>query len=115
MKHSHLTTDRATGIGAARHCDLGGRNYLDEQVVEWEEGGALTMRIVGTNLPFARADIRFVLEARNGTTVVTVTPDYRLKYGVLGSLLDVIYVRRTYRKGMDALLQGLKRHVEGGY
>ena len=109
---SHITTERAEGLGAGRHCDLGGRNYLDETVTEWEAGRRLTMRITKTNLPFKRADIRFVLRKHEGGTVVSVSPDYELKYGVLGTLLDRLFVRRTYLKGMKALLEGLKRHVE---
>ena len=34
----YVTGDRAGEVGAARHCDLGGKNYLDEEVVEWDEG-----------------------------------------------------------------------------
>ena len=110
---SHLTTEEGTGVGACRHCDLGGGNYLDEKVVEWEADKRLTMRIIGTNLPFGTADIRFTLRSEDGFTIVTVSPDYRVKFGPLGALLDLLYVRRSYTKGMKALLAGLKRHVEG--
>jgi len=111
---SHLTTDEAYGIGAGRHCDLGGKNYLDEKVVEWEDGKRLTMRIVGTNLPFRTVDIRFTLRPEDGGTVVSLSPDYELKYGPVGKLMDVVYVRGTYTKGMEALLKGLKDYVEAG-
>ncbi len=111
---SRATTDEATGLGACRYCDLGGENYLDEEVVEWEDGERLTMRIVGTNLPFKTADIRFRLHPENGATLVAVSPEYELKYGPLGGLLDALYVRRTYERGMNALLAGLKQHVESG-
>lgn len=57
---------------------------------------------------------RFRLDSRNGATEVTLAPHYRLRYGVLGSLLDVVFVPRTYRSGVEALLRGLKRHLEGG-
>ncbi len=109
---SHVTTHDIGGVGAGRHCDLGGRNYLDEKVVEWEPERRLTMRIIGTNLPFRRADIRFTLQQGTGSTVVSVSPEYELKYGLVGMLLDALLVRRTYRKGMEALLSGLKEHVE---
>ena len=109
---SHLTTDEGTGVGACRYCDLGGKNYLDEKVVEWQAGERLTMRITGTNLPFKSADIRFRLRAEDESTVVSVSPDYALKFGALGTLLDRVYVRRSYLKGMNALLAGLKRYVE---
>lgn len=109
---SHTTSEEPTGLGASRHCDLGGRNYLDEQVVEFQDGEAITMRIVDSNLPFEHADIHFTLESDGSGTRVTVSPEYRLKFGPIGRLMDRLVVRRTYEKGMDALLRGLKRHLE---
>lgn len=73
------------------------------------------MRIVATNLPFKTADIRFALEGRGKETLVTVSPTYRLKFGLLGTVLDAVFVRSQYRKGMINLLRGLKRHVESRY
>ena len=112
VRASHLTTDKAEGVGAGRHCDLGGKDYLDETVVEWEPGRKLTMRIKGTNLPFKSADIHFTLRPNGPATIVSVSPNYTLKFGVLGAILDRFYVRRTYLKGMNALLKGLKAQVE---
>ena len=114
VKHSYATSDEITGLGASRHCDLGGRNYLKESVVEFEEGQALTMRVDETNLPMASVDIRFRLRPQDEGTMVTLSPKYRLKFGPLGSLLDAVYVRRTYTNGMVALLAGLKEHIESG-
>jgi uncharacterized protein YndB with AHSA1/START domain len=109
---SHTTTEVETGLGARRFCDLGGRNYLHEEVVEFDEGERITMRIVKSNLPFDRADIRFHLRPDGSATHVTVVPDYRLRFGPIGTLMDRLFVRRTYERGMAALLRGLKRHVE---
>ena len=114
VNDSHTTSDADSGLGATRHCDLGGKNYLNEEVVEFDEGERITMRIVDTNLPFDRADIRFRLRTEGDATHVSVAPDYRLKFGPIGALMDRVYVRRTYEKGMKALLRGLKRHVEVG-
>ncbi len=111
---SYLTAEKGGGIGAARHCDLDGKNYLKEEVVEWDAGKSLTMRIVETNLPFKAADICFSLRADNGKTLVSVTPVYDLKFGVVGKMLDAAYVRNNYKKGMVALLKGLKKYVERG-
>jgi len=115
VKASHETSDAASGLGSTRHCDLGGRNYLDEEVVEFDEGTVITMRIVGSNMPFAEADIRFTLEEQQSGTEVSVTPDYRLKYGPVGVAMDKLMVQRTYEKGMSGLLRGLKRHVESEF
>lgn len=111
---SHLTSESGQGIGTARYCDLGGGNYLDESVVVWDPDRALTMRITGTNLPFKSADIRFTLREEGEGTAVTVSPLYELKYGVIGRVFDALYVKRTYEKGMQSLLQGLKENIEAG-
>ena len=112
VKASHLTTEQAEGVGACRYCDLGGRNFLDEKVVTWEPEKALTMRVMGTNMPFKTADIRFTLQPNGNSTHVTVSPIYTLKYGLVGKLMDRFFVKNTYEKGMQSLLQGLKQFVE---
>jgi len=112
---SRTTTNGEIGLRSARRCELGGKNYLDEEVVEWVPKKALTMRIVATNLPFKTADIRFTLEGHGKETLVTVSPTYRLKFGLLGTLLDAVFVRSQYRKGMINLLRGLKQRVESRY
>ncbi len=111
---SRLTSEGEVGLGSERRCELGGKNYLDEKVVEWTHGETLTMRIIKTNLPFKSADIRFTLEQQGSQTLVTVSPAYILKFGFLGRLMDWVFVRWQYRKGMANLLKGLKQYVEQG-
>lgn len=111
---SHTTSDQPTGAGASRHCDLGGRNFLDEAVVEWQPERKLTMRINETNLPFKSADIQFTLEAVNKGTTVTVSPLYQLKFGPFGRFLNWVYVTENYKTGMENLLTGLKNYIERG-
>ena len=47
VQESHTTSDETSGLGATRFCDLGGKNYLDEQVVEYENCKKITMRVTG--------------------------------------------------------------------
>ena len=113
VRKSYLVGDD-TGLGSRRRCELGAKMYLDEEVVEWEALRRLTMRITATNLPFKTADIRFTLDPVDGGTRVAVSPVYSLKFGPLGALMDRLMVRRSYAKGMEDLLIGLKSAVEGG-
>lgn len=112
VKNSYLTSDTNQGAGTTRFCDLGGGNFLDESVALWEPNQALTMRITNTNLPFKTADIRFRLLAADGGTEVEVSPTYVLKFGPIGKVLDYVYVKNTYEKGMRDLLRGLKAYIE---
>ncbi len=109
---SRLTTHGEVRVGTCRLCNLGGKNYLDEEVIEFEKPHRLTMRINDTNLPFKAAEIRFTVEPQGGKTLVRVSPKYQLKFGLLGSILDTIMVRSQYRKGMQELLRGLRNYVE---
>ncbi|NNF58879.1 MAG: SRPBCC family protein [Rhodothermaceae bacterium] len=109
---SHTTSAQTDGLGASRYCDLGRAGDLHEEVVAWEPERKLTLRITDSTLPFESTDIEFTLRPDDDGTVVTVAPVYALKYGPLGRLLDRLMVRRTYERGMEALLAGLKQHVE---
>ena len=112
VQASRTTSDQTEGVGSQRYCDLGGKNYLNEEVVTWRENEAITFRIVETNMPFDSADIRFTLTETSGGTHVTCSPVYKLKFGLLGTLLDRAFVKRTYSSGMGDLLAGLKAHCE---
>ncbi|UCF19394.1 MAG: SRPBCC family protein [Gemmatimonadota bacterium] len=113
--YSEGTRGDKAGLGAGRHCSLGGKKYVDEEVVEWKPGERLTMRTVATNLPVSSADIRFTLKDENCSTRVKVTPSYDVKFGTLGKLLDLLYLRRLYRSDTRILLGGLKRWLENGF
>lgn len=109
---SRLISEAKGGVGARRYCDIKSGNFLREEVIEWTPMERLTLRVFDTDLPFKRVDIQFSLKQRDDGTLVRVRPDYELKYGLLGTLLDLVMVRRQYTKGMRALLRGLKRHCE---
>jgi uncharacterized protein YndB with AHSA1/START domain len=107
-----LTTHHGEGVGAARHSKLAGRRHLDEVVVDWEPLKRLTMRITATNLPLAGADVRFMLRAATTGVIVSVSPAYSVRYGLLGQVLHWLVIGPRYRQGVAALLAGLKAHVE---
>ncbi len=109
---SRCTSGGEVDLGSKRICELGGRNYLDEEVVEFVHQRRIAFRINDTNLPFAHAVIRFTITPAGDHSYVEVSPEYRLKYGALGKLMDALMVRRMYRAGMVDMLRGLKRYLE---
>jgi len=115
VSHSHSTSESNQGDGATRHCDLQKKgDYLKERIVDWRDGESYGVDIYETNLPLKKNVVRFSVEANGDGTIVKLTSDYALKYGLLGSLLDTLLVRRQFKKGMTGLLAGLKYHVETG-
>ncbi len=115
VRHSYSTSESNQGLLATRHCELlKGDDYLNEQILEWRDEQSFKVDIYETNLPLHRNVVEFSVEAEGSATIVTVAPDYTLKYGLLGWLMNQLVVRRKFQKGMEDLLIGLKYHIETG-
>ncbi len=115
VMYSYTTSDETQGEGATRHCDLiGQQGYLEERVMDWREGEGFKIRVYETDLPLKRNVVRFTLDGDGSGTVVIVNPDYTVKYGAFGSIMDQLFLRRKVKKGMEGLLAGLKYHLETG-
>ena len=117
--HSYSTSEENRGEGATRHCDLqtvGGKRfgYLEERTVDWREGEGYKIDIYGSNLPIKSNVIEFTVKAYGDGTIVSVSPEYAIKYGLLGSLINRLFLQRKLQQAMEGLLAGLKYHVETG-
>ncbi len=112
IRNSRLTSAIPQGMGASRRCDADKGTYLEESVIAWDPKQSLTIRITKTNLPLQAGDIQFMLRDVEAGTAVEITADYRVKFGLLGTVIDALFVRRAFRTAMDTLLAGLKNHVE---
>ena len=114
IKKSYATTDKRSGLGAKRHCDLLPMGEMEEQVVEWEEGKSFVMEVIGGKmLPpyhFMKGEIE-LLEIKT-TTKVTFTFSYLLKYGFWGRLMDLLLIRPQFKKAPPKYVYGLKEYVE---
>ena len=114
VARSRWTSEQRQGIGASRHCDLQNPSgTLEERAIEWREGEGYTIDVYESSLPLKNT-VEFAIKPEGAGTRASVTVDYRLKYGPVGALLDVLFVRRQIQKGFDRLVAGLKYHVETG-
>ena len=116
VSHSYSTSEGGGGEGATRHCDIKSplKGYLEERAFDWREGEGFKIDIYDTNFPLKRNVIQFSLHSEGGDTIVEVSPEYQLKFGVLGAVMDRLAFSRQFRQGIQGLLEGLKYHVETG-
>ena len=82
--------------------------------MDWREGDGFKIDFYETNLPIERNVVEFSIEADGEGTIVKVSPEYAIKYGVLGALMNRLFIQRKLKQGMEGLLAGLKYHVETG-
>ena len=114
VRSSRSTSTAPSGEGATRHCDLPGGRWLKERATDWREGESFRIVIEESNMPLKSSTVRFSVEPVASGTRVSVEPEYELRGGGLGRLLDRLVVRRLYVRGFRDLLGGLKDHVETG-
>lgn len=112
---SHSTSETTGGLGAERRCDLGNGRWIEEEIIGWEDGKSLDINIVDSNVPLSRAVVSISAEALDdATTRVDLSINYKLKFGPVGAVMDLVMGKRSYRKGMSDLLAGLKHYSETG-
>ena len=72
IKKSFTTgdTDKVTGLGAERRCELGGKKVLDERISDYKSGESMTIDVWNVEgLPLKSSQVTFSLrDAGDGTT-----------------------------------------------
>ena len=116
---SHTTSELTQGEGATRHCDLDDKNYLEERAFDWREGESFKIDVFESSMPLESNIVTFQIAPAGHTpggdgTRVSVTADYKLKFGIIGTLMDVLFVKRMLQHGFDDMMAGLKHHIETG-
>lgn len=102
------------GEGALRQCDFAdGKNWIRERIVEWREGESYTVDIYEGTMPLQRA--RATLGVRpqgDRASTAFMRFEYTPKFGVLGTLMNVLMMKRMMSSTMAKVLQGLGDKAE---
>lgn len=114
LSGSHLTGDKAGGVGTTRRCDLNGGGYLLEEVVDWRDGRSYTIEVTESSFPLKSARTTLAVEPAGTGSRISMTIRYKPKFGLLGALMDVLMMRATMRNQMRGMLKGLADFVRAG-
>ncbi len=106
------TSPNTAGVGASRHCDLIPKGWVKERVIAWEPVSAIEMELVESQWPVSFMKWRTMLAPEGTGTRVSQLMEYRVKFGVLGKLLDVLVMKRKLHKSIDEIFVNLKNYVE---
>ncbi len=90
------------GTGRISRCtNLKGQSWT-ETCFLWEEGRAFGTRANAdaTDYPYPlkKLELTYQLTPRDGGTIVRMSFDYRMKYGLFGRLLELAIGKRSFRK-----------------
>ncbi|MCO4746711.1 MAG: SRPBCC family protein [Proteobacteria bacterium] len=104
----------AGGVGAARTCHFHDGNHVLERVVGAVEGEQLTVDIVDGSLPIRDARAIFDLTPEGGGTRMELRMTYTPPFGVLGTVLNALVIKRKFTGNLDMLLAALDHHLQTG-
>ena len=107
-----LLTDKTTGIGAARRCEMKTKDWVEEKVWAFDPPHAIGLEVAASSWPVAFMKWKTELHADGPNTLVTQEMDYKLKFGVLGLLLDKLVMRSKLNASIQEVFENLKLHVE---
>jgi hypothetical protein len=104
---------RRTGVGATRACDLVPKGRVVERVTHWEESRALGLEVTESDWPihFMRWVTR--VEPSDGGTRICQELEYKLKFGPVGWLLDLLVMKKRLTETLDGVFSSLVKHAEG--
>ena len=108
-----ITTDAREGVGASRRVTSRQVGDMDETVVVWDEGRALTIRLHKGDAParpFREATFRYALEPAGEHCEIVTRMEYDLVGGPLGRLLDALVMRRQMQRNVRDVALALAEH-----
>ena len=112
ISKSEVLSDRRTGVGASRKCELRPKGWFKEKITEWQPQQSLAFELFECTLPVKSLRHRYTFTEDNGKTRVQQVMEYRLKMGMFGKLMDFIMVRKKWDDGIKSFFSGLKSFVE---
>ena len=101
-----------TGLGAERQCDVNPKGWFKERVTQWEPHRALAFELFECTLPIKSLRHSYTIVNVNGATRVRQVMEYQMKFGIFGSLMDLLMVRKKWDDGIKKFFMGLKQYIE---
>ena len=104
VTNSYSTSSNNSGSEASRHCDIAGFSGIEESITEWNEGRDFTYTFTGVG-PISEGYSTWSVKPQGDKTLVYTDLRYGLRFGPLGALMNVLFLRRKIEKG---LVNGVK-------
>jgi len=105
-------SDKKIGVGASRRCEFKPKGYAKERVTGVRELASVSMEMFESEWPLQHMRWTNHLATQNGHTVVTTITDYKMKFGLVGSLLDKLVMKSKFNKILDDLFISFKHYSE---
>lgn len=107
--------DKTAGIGASRRCELKPNGWAEERVWEFNPPHAIGLEVTASTWPLVYMKWKTELHPSGGETLVSQEMHYKLKFGLLGMLLDKLVMRRKLDASISEVFGNLKSYIENSH
>lgn len=100
------------GVGAIRECDLGKDGKIKERVTDFKENESISMELYEHNWPleYMKWDTR--VQPSGEGSMVSQKMQYKMKFGLIGSLLDKLFMKKKLDSTMNSVFSSMKDYIE---
>ena len=113
VKRSRALSPAGSGIGAIRKVDMkDGKKWFEEKVTVWKQNEALTYELTACSFPVQQLKHSYRFEQIGYQTKVKQVMEYKIKYGLIGEILDALMIRKQSDTGIKKFFAGLKSYAE---
>jgi len=112
-KSALLDASQPTGLGARRRCDMiGGKNFILEEIVEYQANQLMAVHIYDGNIPVKSAKVTFRIKPEGlNKARVSAEVEFNMKMGLLGILIKPL-VKKQLGKDIAKLLKANRGYAE---
>lgn len=104
--------DSRNGVGAARECDLGKDGKVRERVTEYKQNEYISMELYQHNWPLEFMKWKTRVQPSDGGAVISQTMQYKMKFGLLGSVLDGLFMKKKLDSTLNSVFSSMKDYIE---
>jgi len=112
-----IVSEQREGVGASRHVYRNAKSYIQETVIEWDEGHGFLIRLHRGDKPappFRNAWFRYRLDDEGADrTLFTASLEYELPWGALGAWLEK-RMEKVVQATIDDVATAMKLYYESG-
>jgi hypothetical protein len=112
-----IVSEQREGVGASRHVYRNAKSYIQETVIQWDEGHGFLIRLHRGDKPappFRNAWFRYRLDDEGADkTLFTASLEYELPWGALGAWLEK-RMEKVVQATIDDVATAMKLFYETG-
>jgi ligand-binding SRPBCC domain-containing protein len=113
VKKATLISSNKTGLDAKRKVIMqDGMNWFDEIITVFKPNQELVYQLTDCSFPIKYLKHTYSFQTMGNQTKVQQIMEYRVKFGIIGLLMDKMMIGKQFNSGINKFLNGLKTYSE---